>query len=249
MGESMNATDTREAVDADRALKAKHRAMWALGDYPAVAREIIPELGPVLVQACGVQRGDRVLDVAAGTGNAAIPAALAGARVVASDLTPELLDTGRQLAQARGADVEWRQADAEALPFADGEFDVVVAGEVLEHVEDLDAVVYEALRVLRPGGTFVCDTLNATWAARVVLVWIGERVPGGPPLRCHDPRLFVRPERLRSLCASGGVELELWGVRPRAGQYAGFLRGRRDDVEMVRTRSLALTYQGRGVKR
>ena len=81
----------------DRALKAKHRAMWALGDYPAVAIDVIPELGPELVAASRVWPGDRVLDVAAGTGNAAVPAALTGARVTASDLTPELFDAGREL--------------------------------------------------------------------------------------------------------------------------------------------------------
>jgi hypothetical protein len=79
------------AAQADKALKDKHRAMWARGNYPAVAAEIIPDLGAVLVSAVGVSAGDRVLDVAAGSGNAAIPAALAGATVVACDLTPELL--------------------------------------------------------------------------------------------------------------------------------------------------------------
>ncbi len=63
---------TAEHVDADRALKAKHRALWASGDYPAVAAELIPQLGPELVRACGIQAGHRVLDVAAGSGNAAI---------------------------------------------------------------------------------------------------------------------------------------------------------------------------------
>jgi hypothetical protein len=81
----MNATDLIDAVGADRAVKAKHRAMWALGDYPAVATEIIPDLGPIMVEACGVRPGDRVLDVAAGSGNAAIPAALAGGSVVARE--------------------------------------------------------------------------------------------------------------------------------------------------------------------
>ena len=80
---------------ADRALKAKHRAMWALGDYPPSPPRSSADLGAVLVEACGVGPGDRVLDVAAGSGNAAIPAALAGASVVASDLTPELLEAGR----------------------------------------------------------------------------------------------------------------------------------------------------------
>ena len=76
-------TQTVDATDADRALKARHRTMWALGDYPAVVDELIAPLGPALVDACRVGAGARVLDVAAGTGNAAIPAALSGADVIA----------------------------------------------------------------------------------------------------------------------------------------------------------------------
>ena len=82
-------SDAIDAGEADRALKAKHRAIWALGNYPAVASEVIADLGTILVDACRVRSGDRVLDVAAGSGNAAIRAALLGASVVASDLTPE----------------------------------------------------------------------------------------------------------------------------------------------------------------
>ena len=76
-------TSTTSTADpaADRALQARHRATWALGDYPAVAIDVIPELGPELVATAGVRAGDRVLDVAAGAGNAAVPAALTGARV------------------------------------------------------------------------------------------------------------------------------------------------------------------------
>lgn len=80
----------------DRTTKAAHRAMWALGDYPKVARSVIHAFGPRLVRACGIGPGMRVLDVAAGAGNVAVPAAEAGADVVASDLTPELLAAGRQ---------------------------------------------------------------------------------------------------------------------------------------------------------
>jgi ubiquinone/menaquinone biosynthesis C-methylase UbiE len=111
-------TDTTTAPPAPDTpeLKAKHRAMWALGDYPAVATDVISSLGPVLVQACGIRPGDRVLDVAAGSGNAAVPAALAGASVTASDLTPELLEAGRRHAADRGAELAWDVADAEALP-------------------------------------------------------------------------------------------------------------------------------------
>src|SRR5262245_20239204 len=94
-------TTTIDAAEADRALKAKHRAMWASGNYAVMAAELIPRLGATLVDAAKVSAGDRVLDVAAGTGNAAIPAALAGARVTATDLAPELLDIGRELAGRR----------------------------------------------------------------------------------------------------------------------------------------------------
>src|SRR5262245_49544380 len=90
----------------DRALKAKHRALWASGDYPAVAAELIPVLGPELVAAAGIQSGQLVLDVAAGSGNAAIPAAAAGASVTASDLTPELFDAGRRIAATRGVELQ-----------------------------------------------------------------------------------------------------------------------------------------------
>ena len=110
--------------DADRALEQKHRPLWASVDYPRLASELIWRLGPRLVAAAAVQPGERVLDIAAGSGNVAIPAALHGATVVASDLTPELFDVGRRLATEAGAELEWREADAEALPFADGSFDV-----------------------------------------------------------------------------------------------------------------------------
>src|ERR1700691_2418757 len=141
------------APGADRALKDKHRAMWALGDYPALAADIIPGLGQILADACKVRAGDRVLDVAAGSGNAAIPAARAGARVVASDLTPELLAAGQRQAQQEGLQLEWRQADAEALPFGNGEVDVVMSCLGVMVAPHHQAAAGELVRVCRPGGT------------------------------------------------------------------------------------------------
>src|SRR4051812_19784728 len=121
-------TQTQDNPETDdAALKRRHAAMWAMGDYPAVATEVIAPLGPILVEAAGIGPGDRVLDIAAGSGNAAIPAALAGAAVVASDLTPDLLETGRQAAEAVGATLRWEVADAEALPYDEGEFDAVLS--------------------------------------------------------------------------------------------------------------------------
>ncbi len=145
-------TDTVDAVSADRALKDRHRAMWGLGDYPAVARDVIPELGPVLVAAAGVQRGERVLDVAAGSGNAAVPAALTGADVVASDLTPELFDAGRAFAAREGVQVSWEQGDAEALPYADASFDVVLSCVGVMFAPHHQQAADELVRVCRPGG-------------------------------------------------------------------------------------------------
>lgn len=139
--------------DADRALKAKHRALWASGDYAAVAAELIPELGPELVRASGVKAGDRVLDVAAGSGNAAIPAAAVGAIVTASDLTPELFDSGRAIAAERGVDIEWVEADAEAMPFADNSFDVVLSCVGVMFAPHHQPAADELVRVVRPGGT------------------------------------------------------------------------------------------------
>jgi len=134
------------------------------------------------------------------------------------------------------------------LPFDDEVADVVVAGEIFEHIPHLPDTVAEIGRVLRPGGTLVFDTINDTRFARLSLVTIGERVAGGPPRGCHDPDLFVSPERLRALCAGQGIEVRMRGLRPAAGQYLSFLAGRRSSVNMLPGRSLAGVYQGIGVK-
>jgi len=141
------------AAEADRQLKAKHRAMWASGDYPALADEMLLELGAVLVEACGIHPRQRVLDVAAGTGNAAIPAAMMGAKVVACDLTPELFDAGRKEAANRGVTLDWQEADAEALPFGDEEFDTVMSCIGVMFAPHHQAAAAELLRVSKRGGT------------------------------------------------------------------------------------------------
>ncbi|WP_136706313.1 class I SAM-dependent methyltransferase [Agromyces sp. H66] len=138
--------------EADRALKTKHRAMWASGDYPTLASDLIWELGPRLVAATDVRPGERVLDIAAGSGNVAIPAALHGATVVASDLTPELFETGRRLAAEAGAELEWREADAEALPFADDSFDVALSCVGIMFAPHHREAAHQLVRVTAPGG-------------------------------------------------------------------------------------------------
>ncbi|MGM1030443.1 MAG: class I SAM-dependent methyltransferase [Actinomycetota bacterium] len=133
-------------------IKAKHAAMWALGDYPAVAHEVIPQLGPRLVDAVGIAERERVLDIAAGDGNASIPAAERGASVVASDLTPELLEAGRARTADAALDITWQAADAEALPFTDGAFDAAISCVGIMFAPFHGAAASELVRVVRPGG-------------------------------------------------------------------------------------------------
>jgi SAM-dependent methyltransferase len=187
-----------DKVEADDALKARHRAMWALGDYPALASDIISDLGAILVQACGVRPGHRVLDVAAGSGNAAIPAALAGASVVASDLTPELLEAGRRQAAARGAELEWRQADAEALPFADDEFDIVLSCVGVMFAPHHQASADELVRVCRPGGTIGLLSWSPEGFVGQLLATMKPYAPPPPP-GSQPPPLWGREDHARAL--------------------------------------------------
>ncbi|MDT4963394.1 MAG: hypothetical protein QOF87_3041 [Pseudonocardiales bacterium] len=191
-------TATTEMVDADRALKAKHRAMWALGNYSAVATEIIQDLGPILVEASAVQPGQRVLDVAAGSGNVAIPAALTGASVVASDLTPELFEAGRRLAAARGADVKWQQADAEALPFADNEFDTVLSCVGVMFAPHHQVAADELVRVCRPGGTVGVINWTPEGFIGQLFATMKPYAPPPPP-GAQPPPLWGNEDHVRAL--------------------------------------------------
>jgi ubiquinone/menaquinone biosynthesis C-methylase UbiE len=137
----------------DAELKARHRKMWALGNYPSVVETFALPLGPVLVGACGITAGMRVLDVAAGSGNASIPAARTGADVTASDLTPELFDAGRLRAKSEGVELTWVEADAERLPFEDGYFDVVMSSIGVLFAPRHQGAADELVRVCRAGGT------------------------------------------------------------------------------------------------
>ncbi|MCB0931389.1 MAG: methyltransferase domain-containing protein [Mycobacterium sp.] len=141
------------ATTIERELEAKHRAMWALGDYRTIANELVSPLGSELAAAAGIRPGQRVLDVAAGTGNAAFAAAGLGAHVVASDLCPELLAHGRAVADDRGVEVEFLEANAEALPFDDGEFDAVISCIGIMFAPHHQQCADELIRVCRPGGT------------------------------------------------------------------------------------------------
>ena len=179
-------------------VKAKHRAMWALGDYPAVAAEVIPSLGPALVEACGITAADRVLDVAAGSGNASLPAARTGAAVVASDLTPELLDRGRDLATAHGVDLRWEIGDAEALPYDDGSFDAVISCVGVMFAPLHRVAADELLRVTRPGGRIGLISWTPAGFIGQMFAAMKPYAPP-PPAGAQPPPLWGDEEHVRSL--------------------------------------------------
>ena len=191
-------TSATGTTDADAALKARHRAMWALGDYPAVASDLISGLGVALVQACDVRPGQRVLDVAAGSGNAAIPAALARARVTASDLTPELFEAGRAQAAARGAELEWVQGDAEALPFEDAGFDAVLSCVGVMFAPHHQRSADELVRVCRPGGTIGLLSWTPGGFVGQLFATMKPYAPPPPP-GAQPPPLWGSEDHVRAL--------------------------------------------------
>lgn len=187
------------------------------------------------------RRGAVLLDVACGGGLLA-PHVPPGYRHIGVDRTRSALDVARR----NGVVVV--QGDVTALPLPAAGIDVVVAGEIFEHVTDLPAAVAECARVLAPGGTLVCDTIADTWWARFSLVTVGERLPGGPPRGIHDPRLFVAPQRLVDEFARHGVRLRCQGLQAHPLEFLRYQVTRRGPVRMVPSRSLNALYQGVGTK-
>jgi ubiquinone/menaquinone biosynthesis C-methylase UbiE len=182
--------------------------IWALGDYHRFATQTVWGLGPELVAACGVAPGQRVLDVAAGSGNVAIRAAEAGAAVVASDITPENLAAGRQEARARGLELEWVQADAQALPFADGEFDVVTSSLGAIFAPDHQAAADELVRVCRPGGTIGMVNFTPEGLADEFFGLFAPYAPPEPP-DALPPVLWGSEEHVRELFGDRLASLEM----------------------------------------
>jgi SAM-dependent methyltransferase len=195
-------TDTRPGSRQRRAV----RGMWALGDYHAFATATVWQLGPLLVHACRIRAGQRVLDIAAGTGNVAIRAAEAGAQVVASDITPEHFDAGRREASARNVELEWIEADAEALPFPDDDFDVVTSAFGAIFAPDHHAVAREMLRVCRPGGTIGMLNFRPVGLAGEFFELLGRYAPAPPP-HALPPLLWGVEEHVRELLGGGATSL------------------------------------------
>jgi SAM-dependent methyltransferase len=200
---------TLDIADRDD-LAASHRAMWALGDYALMAEEVMAPLGPILVSAAGVGPGVRVLDVAAGSGNISLPAAATGADVMSTDLTPELLARSRARAAQRGLSLDYREANAHALPFGNDEFDVVMSAIGVQFAPNHQRAADELVRVCRPGGMLG------------VISWTCEGFFG---------RMLAAIRPYRPSLSPAVPPAALWG---REGYVTGLLGDRVDHVAAVR---------------
>ena len=197
--------DTTRALPQE--VRAAVRTMWALGDYNRFTTELDSQLGRDLVEACEIGAGQRVLDVAAGSGNVAIRAAEAGANVVASDITVENMQAGEREASKRGVELQWVEADAQALPFGDGEFDVVTSSAGAMFAPDQQAVADDLLRVCRPGGTIGMANFTPNGLAAEFFGVLGPYLPPPPP-DAASPLLWGNEAHVRELFGDRVSSLE-----------------------------------------
>lgn len=190
--------------------KHEQRQLWSIGDHGAVSEQFRAAADD-LVSRLGIGPGMRVLDIATGTGNAALAAARAGAEVSAVDLVPEGFDEARWREEELGVTVDWRQGDAEALPYGDAEFDRVVSVFGMMFVPRPGVACLELARVLRIGGRFgLCN-----WTLRGAVLEVFEAVGGRalPPMAPElSPMPWGEPEAVSALFAGCGVEVGFdWG--------------------------------------
>jgi ubiquinone/menaquinone biosynthesis C-methylase UbiE len=188
-------------------MKQGARATWAAGDYPAIAQRQLWPVGERVVRRAAVASGEEVLDVACGTGNAALRAARAGASVTGVDLTPELLAVGRELAAREGVAIEYLEGDAEALPVEDARFDVVLSVFGCMFAPRHAVAAAELARVLRPGGRLCVTAWTPEGTIGELFRSLGAFMPPPPPL-AQPPLLWGAEDHVRELFAGTGVELE-----------------------------------------
>jgi SAM-dependent methyltransferase len=188
-------------------IKQGARAAWAAGDYPAVAQRQLWPVGERVVRRVAVAPGEDVLDVACGSGNAALRAAAAGGRVVGVDLTPKLLEAGRALAAEAQVEIEWIEGDAEALPVADASFDVVVSVFGCMFAPRHRVAAAELARALRPGGRLCVTAWTPDGTMGEFFRTLGTYMPPQPGA-AEPPLCWGSEDHVRELFAGTGVRVE-----------------------------------------
>jgi SAM-dependent methyltransferase len=186
-----------QSVQPDlKAVKARQQGAWSAGDY-AVIGTTLQIVGEELCEALDLRSGQKVLDVAAGNGNVSLAAARRWCDVVATDYVPTLLDRARERAEAERLAIRFQEADAEALPFADGSFDVVVSTFGVMFTPDQDRAAAELLRVCRSGGKIGLANWTPDGFIGQLFKTIGKHLP--PPAGVKSPALWGKRERLEEL--------------------------------------------------
>lgn len=201
-------TAARAPPDLD-AVKARQRAAWSAGDYAEIGARL-QIVGESLCEAVDLRAGSRVLDVAAGNGNAALAAARRWCEVVATDYVPALLDRARERAEVDRLAIEFREADAEDLPFADASFDAVLSTFGVMFTPDQERAAREMLRVCRPGGRIGLANWTPESFIGQLFRTIGRYVP--PAAGLKSPALWGTEVRLAELFGPGATAIE---ARPR----------------------------------
>ena len=187
------------------AVKAKQQAAWSAGDYAIIGRTL-QIVGENLCEAVNLRAGERVLDVASGNGNATLAAARHFAEVTSTDYVPALLERGRARAEAEGLQVTFREADAEALPFADSTFDVVLSTFGVMFTPDQARAAREMLRVCRPGGRIgLANWTPGSFIGELFKV-LGRYLPPAAGLR--SPALWGTEERLKDLFSEAEASIQ-----------------------------------------
>ena len=192
------------APDTLEAIKHTQRATWDSADYAAVATRIVP-MAELLIDAADIEAGSTVLDIATGSGNAALAAARAGGVVTGIDYAPGLLERARTRAAAEDLDMTLMEADAEALPFEDASFDAVVSAVGVMFTPDQPRAAAELLRVVRPGGTIALANWTPTSFVGGMLRTVGRHVP--PPAGIPSPLRWGTEEALAELLGDAVSEL------------------------------------------
>jgi ubiquinone/menaquinone biosynthesis C-methylase UbiE len=202
-GTTMSATQLDHA-DAMTALRAKQQQVWSSGDYNRIAALTVP-VNEAMVAAAEIVPGEQVLDVATGTGHAALAAARAGARVTGIDYVPALLDIARGRAAAERLDLGFVEAPAEELPFADGSFDVAVSAIGIMFAADHDRAASELVRVVRGGGRIVLASWTRPGFVGGILGIVGRHV--SPPPGAQSPVRWGEEGVVAELLGDGVVDV------------------------------------------
>jgi ubiquinone/menaquinone biosynthesis C-methylase UbiE len=204
----MTLTATTQAPTAPdlAAIKAKQQTAWSSGNY-AVIGTTLQIVGETLCETADLRSGERVLDVAAGNGNATLAAARRFAAVTSTDYVPALLDSARLRADAEGHTIDFKVADAEDLPFGDDSFDVVMSTFGVMFTPDQEMAAHELMRVVRPGGRIALANWTPAGFVGQIFATLGKHIP--PAAGLKPPSRWGTPEWIRSEFGPRAADIQI----------------------------------------